>query len=213
MKKLPVSSPRSTTQVPAVDRDRARAEALTSEILVDLATLSETFWQVGEKLHALVNERLFTKLGYETFPDYVEARLGVAVGQAYKMVRVIRNYVRADAERLGVERSDSLIRYAKHVGVDPGELIRQDAVVGTRPVSQASVREIEAAANAAYKAKVEARSRAPAVRRVHRENRAIADELKRLLLDAGIRGAKLSVAKGELVIRLDRAHLAKRFLA
>ena len=202
----------SPAQASAPSSARAHAEALTSAILEDLATLTRTFWSIGEKLHAFVDDRLFAELGYASFSAYVEARLGVAVAQAYKMVRVIRNYVRADAERLGLERADSLIRYAKHIGVDPGELIRQDALIGSKPVSEASVREIETAANAAYKAKVEARNRAPAVRRVHRENRTIADELKRVLAAAGIRGAKLQVAKGELVIRLDRAHLAKRFL-
>ena len=213
MKNASRSSLGSPARASASDTERKRAEALTREILDDLATLTETFWSVGEKLHAFVDDRLFVNLGYDTFAAYVDARLGVAVGPAYKMVRVVRNYVRADDERLGVERSDSLIRYAKHVGVDPGELIRQDALVGAKPVSQASVREIETAATAAYKAKVEARSRAPAVRQLHRENRAIADEVKRLLMAAGIRGAKFQVAKAELVIRLDRAHLAKLFLA
>lgn len=191
---------------------RARAETLTDSIIVDLATLAQTFWQIGEKLHEIIDDRLFVSLGFDDFGDYVEARLGVAIAQAYKMVRVVRNYARGDAEKLGLERATSLVRYAKHVGVDPGELVREDAVVGDKPVSLASVRDIDLAARAVYLAKKAARSRAPAARAVKREDRRMTEELAALLASQNIRGARITVAKGDLVIRLDRAKLRKQLL-
>ena len=208
----------STRSLPKVSQTassgelRARGETLTDSIIADLATLTETFWRVGEKLHAVIDERLFLALGYQDFGKYVDARLGVAIAQAYKMVRVVRNYARGDAEKLGLERATSLVRYAKHVGVDPGELVRADAVVGDKPVLQASVRDIDAAARAAYAAKREGRSRAPAARAVKREDRRMSEALAALLMTANIRGARITVAKGDLVIRLDRAKLRKLLL-
>lgn len=204
MKKHPVPVVVGAEQA---DEARARGEALTSAIVRDLATLTETFWLVGKKLHAMVDERLYLALGYDNFPAYVEGRLGVALAQAYKMVRVVRNYVQADAERVGIERADYLIRYAKHVGVDPGELVRSDAQVGDKPLSQASVRDIAVATQAALKAKLAAQKTDPATRERNRENRAVSAHVTSVLSASGVRGAGVKVVGNEVVIRLDRAKL------
>jgi len=204
-----------TKPTPALDPQRARAEELTAAVIAELGLVASTFWSIGEKLHELIDERLYQALGHSTFAEYVEQRLDVAIAQAYKMVRVVRNYTRGDAERIGLERAVALIPYAKLLGTDPGLLVRDNALVGDVPVSEVSRRDIQRAA-AERRAEAERRrSRAPAARQEAQATRRAVDGVRKLLAAAGIAHTKAAhvASADEIVIRIPRSTLLKRFPA
>lgn len=191
---------------------RARAKALTAEIVADLQIITRTFWDIGARLEEVRDGQLFRALGYETFVDYIDAELGVEATQAYKMVRIVKSYVRGDAELIGLERAAALIRYARHAGVDPGLIVRENRAVGDKPVRDATVREITVAANDASAEKRKAASRSPRVREKNKETRVLADGLRGLLLKGGIRGARVTADRDDLIIRVPRRAAHKRFV-
>ncbi|MFO0747092.1 MAG: hypothetical protein U1F43_15725 [Myxococcota bacterium] len=200
-------------QIASIDTLRARAEELTAGVVADLGLVASTFWSIGEKLHELVDQRLYRALGYSTFAEYVEARLDVAIAQAYKMVRVVRSYTRVDAERIGLERAVALIPYAKLVRTDPGLLVREDARIGDVPVSEASRRHIERAAAERRAAIAARRARAPAARQAKRDTRRAIDGVRGLLAEAGIGRIKVEHASGDdaIVVRIPRRALLRLF--
>ncbi len=194
--------------------ERARAEELTAELVRDLRQAAESFWAIGERLHEIQSKRLFVALGYDTFPAYVTARLDVALSQAKKMIRIVRNYVMHDATAIGLERAAALIPYAKLVRTDPGLLVREKHALGDTSVLEASKREIVAATSALRAELRKKKGRAPASRLLAQENKLIAQGLQALLVAEGARASKITqnARTCEFVIRVPRAALRKRFV-
>ena len=197
-----------------ISEERARAERLTAELVRDLRRSAETFWSIGERLHEIQSKRLFAALGYENFPSYVAARLDVALSQAKKMIRIVRNYVMDDATAVGLERAAALIPYAKLVREDPGILVREKRPLGETTVIDASKVEILAATTALRSELRRRKGRAPASRLVAQENKLIVDRLRALLVSEGARPTKISLNAhtDEFVVRVPRARLHKAFV-
>jgi len=196
-----------------VSPEVARAEELTAAIVADLGTVTQSFWRIGRGLHELLDQRLYQHLGYATFRAYCEARLSCEIGQAYKTVRVVRSFFQEDAEKIGLERAAALITYAKLLKTDPGNLVRENILVGDKPLVTASKRDILAAAARERDRLARLRARAPAPRQINRENKRIAALLRGAIKQAGLpRPARVEVDlhSDEVVIRLPRKALVER---
>ncbi len=114
---------------------------------------------IGERLHEIQNKRLFEALGYATFPAYAAARRDVALSQAKKMFRIVRNYAMVDAIAIGLERAAALIPYAKLLRTDPGRLVGEKRVLGDTTVLETSTLE-NIAATTALRAELEEKKKA-----------------------------------------------------
>jgi hypothetical protein len=201
-----------TTLVAVVDdaADRRRqAIELTNGIRQDFKQATKLFWGIGQKLEVVLERKLFTELGYTRFLSYRDGELALAATQAYKMVRVVRHFVRADAERLGLECADALIPYAKQLRVDPGLLVRENALVGDKPITVATVRDIRGAARAARAATRARLDRAPAAREKKREAKALLRALRTALAEARLGRPAITVAADGFVVRVSRAAVVK----
>lgn len=200
--------------VPVPSADERRAEELTAAIADDLKVVMQSFWRIGRALDEVLQKRLFAVLGYDTFSDYVSGRLGVERAQAYKIVRVATYYFQEDAEALGLERAAALIPYAKLLKTDPGLLVREKALVGDKPIAEATKRDIVSAA-ASVRAEFKRRG-ARSLRgreQKHAEN-AVHDGVRAALVKAGLPrpvNVRFDAKTGELLVRLPSRALFERF--
>jgi hypothetical protein len=200
--------------VMAASPEERRAEDLTRVIKQELASVAQSFWRVGCALREIQGAELHRALGYASFSDYITDRLSFEVSQAYKLVRVASSYFQEDAEALGLERAAALIRYAKLLNVDPGQLVRENAQVGDKLVVAASKRDIQAAA-ASLRAEMKKRLRRGAALRAQR----LLEKSIQVGLAAALKRAKLpppssvriDPRSGDVVIRLPQKPLASRF--
>ena len=204
-----------TTLVPTKPRaTRSEVIALTDAIRRDLDTLAQTFWDIGAKLARIKQGALHEVLGYATFPEYATGEFRVKLRQVTKMMSIARAYGRSDAVELGVERSAALIGYCRALrpAVDPGELVRSDAVVGEQPLSACTVADILAATDA-LKARVRAKIAArPGARAETRDAKALARAVRDFARASDLGRAKVVVQGEEVVIRFSRAALKARLL-
>ena len=192
---------------------RRAAIALTDAIKLDLRSIGALFWEVGEKLRRVSDERVYTQLGYATFREYLDGELSVSARQAFKMVAIVRAYVRDDAEAIGFERGAALITYARAHGsaVDPGQLVRDDAAIGDKPISACSVRDLRAAAMEARRQRLLSRSRSQAARSEARRVKEVVQALRRFAGEHDLGRVKIVKRKGIVVLHLTYEHLDKRF--
>ena len=206
---------RITTPAPAKPRaTRTDVIALTDAIRHDLDALARTFWDIGAKLARIKQGGLYEVLGYATFEEYAVGEFRVKLRQVEKMMTIARAYGRTDAVELGVERSAALLGYARTLrpAVDPGELVRADALVGDRPLSACTVADILEATEtlkAKLRAKIAAR---PGSRADAREAKALARAVRDFARSAQLGRAKVVVQGDEVVIRFPRSTLKTRLL-
>jgi hypothetical protein len=203
-------------QIPEVPDARAlqrEAERLTRSIVDRLRDVTGAFWEIGTLLERIQNQKLYAALGYDSFRAYVDGALSVAATQAYTMIRVVRSYTRSDAEALGLGRAAELISYAKALGdIDPGQLVREGAAIGDKPLREASLREIQAAARAEREAKVARRRPSPRERLRKREAKAIAAALRAAHKQLDLGRGLIEVREDEVIVRFARTALAKRLV-
>lgn len=202
------------SQAPPPNPERIRAEELTQEIADDLRVVGDTFWRIGERLHEIQQKRLYTTLGYETYTEYIQGRLDVALSQAKKMVRIVRNYVQGDAQALGLERAYALIGYAEAVGEDPGLLVRKKAKLGEATILEASKRDILEATKRVRAETSKRRGRSEAARRVAREHKAIREGIEQSLGREGLRAHTVvwNQRDDEFVVRMNADQMRRRYL-
>ncbi len=194
--------------------EHERAEELTANIKADLDGLKQAFWRIGRALHEVMEKRLFISLGYTSFRDYVAERLDFEREQAYKTIRVARSYFEEDAVQLGLERAAALLPYAKLVKVDPGLLVRENAMVGDKPVVSATKREIATAAAEVRAAIKKRQSRAPAAREQKQAETAVHQGLRDLLKAAALPHPvriHFDAKTGEVIIRMPGRPLLEHF--
>ena len=199
--------------VPSASAARATAVACTDAIRSRLGAIARDFWDVGELLRKMQDERLYQALGHETFRAYLDAELAVAANQAYKMIRIVRAFVRGDAERVGVERADLLIGYAKLLGEDhdPGELVRTATPIGEKPVTEATVRELQEAISQLRRERALEQARGHAARQAKRATSDLERRVRKALGSASDLGrGTIQVTSNTVVVRFSRRALERR---
>jgi hypothetical protein len=219
MKRAPESSTQHATP-PALQpvtshelaAQRSEAIRLTDGIRRDLHTVAGAFFEIGLGLRRIKDERLYLAMSYGPGTEYIAGEISVATSQAFEILRVVRSYSRTDATRIGLSRANALLTYCKAASVDkdPGEFVHDDELVGDKPFSAASLRDIEAATKAVRRQKRAKRGAGAAAQRAARTDRAIVAHLRQAARAAALGRVKIAIVGGEVVARFSRSALARR---
>ena len=189
---------------------RARGEALISEAVALKARISKDFWELGRRLMTMRDEEVHAALGYDRVDDLIAERVGIAATVAWKLIAVAEQLPRAEAVKLGQEKAYALVTLARatHVADSAAELAAADIDVGGKPLSQASLREVQAAVAAARP------KRPPTLAELKRASaeRALVKALQARLDGLGLPKRKVELDGDTVVLRLTRKQ-AERLLA
>ena len=132
----------------ATSKLRERGDALVNKALALKDRIARDFWQLGRVLASMRDERVHTALGFDSFEALATQRLAIPKTTAWKLMMVAEQLPRAKAIELGVEKAYALIAYTKATpeADSARALAAADATIGGRRLSQASVKEVGAAA-------------------------------------------------------------------
>lgn len=188
-------------------RKKTRASALLALIARRKQRMVEDFYDVGEALRELLDQKLYAALGHASFEAMLAAHDVMGLSQAKKLIALVTNVPREHALALGQEKAYALVAYTAATPEPDAaaELATSDARVGGKPISKASVRDLQAATKAvrakarAGKPRSKAEVAAAKAVRVARSN--VAAALKK----AGITRAKVEATAKEIVVRLTLA--------
>jgi hypothetical protein len=177
---------------------RRRAEALLALVQRRKQHITEDFYDIGEALRELLRKKLYEPLGFASFDDLVRAHDLMSVEQARKLVALVEHMPREEALRLGQEKAYALVAYTLATPEPdvPADLVRADVKLGDKPLSEASVRDIKAAA-------AEARKKQPK-KPLGEAERARLRRDKHLLAAARLVLKRAGVNRSEIVVRRDK---------
>lgn len=208
------SAARSTlieqTRRAAQERNAARLADLTAEIRRRMTAVVESFYDIGEALREVLDRKLYGAAGHASLAAWLHDEGIVSERQATKLIAIARKVPRAHALALGPERSYALVAYAEAAANDTvAALLEGGATVAGKPVAEASVREIEAAAREARATRRGLRPKTEAERARAVEDAAITRALRSALRELGVGGATVRVTQAQVRVTLPRAQAAK----
>ncbi len=208
------SAARSTlieqTRRAAQERNAARLADLTAEIRRRMTAVVESFYDIGEALREVVDRKLYGAAGHPSLAAWLAAEGILSDRQATKLIAIARKVPRAHALALGPERSYALVSYAEAAANDTvAALLEAGATVAGKPVAEASVREIEAAAREVRASRRGRSPRSEAERARAAEDVAITRALRAALRDLGVGGASVRVTRAQVRVTLTRVQAAK----
>lgn len=192
---------------------RADVIAITRRIRANLDQAARTFWDIGNDLAHIRRGRLYEVLSYASFNAYVTGELRVKVRQVQKMLAIAHTYVRDDAARVGgIERGTALIAYCRQLPgrPDPGELVRADAAVAGKPLSECDTGDIVAATQELKTARSLKRAQSPAARQEARARENVQKTVRAYLRRANLGRAQVTVEGDEIILRFARGALMER---
>lgn len=191
----------------ATIRNDAKARALgeLERVHALKVRITASFYEMGEALGRILDEKLYLALGYASFVDLLQGESLLGATQAKKLIAVRKSFDRAQAMRVGPERAYALTRYVARTGstASPSELVTKGFPLGGRrtPIEQVPVRRIDEAGRAAVERKTgpageSARARADA----ETERRVCLTELRARGVDGAVVHKRRSRNKWSLVI-------------
>jgi hypothetical protein len=134
-------------------KTKARAEALVDHVVEKKQEMAILFYEIGDALLTLLDDKLYASLGYDSFDALVEDRGLMGLTQAKKLIEVRRTFGRAQALTLGPEKAYALARYAARTKKvdDASDFVARGFPIGgrRRPVEDVSIREIRLATRVA----------------------------------------------------------------
>ncbi len=171
--------------------------------------ITEDFYDIGEALRELLNDKLYVALGFDTFEQMLEERRVMSRSQAAKLIRLVESIPRDEALRLGQEKAYALVTYTAATPEQdvPAALVRRNATIHGKPLSQMSKRELQDAAKAA-RATV-AKPLTPAARARQKAEKILDRTVKALLKKAGITRATVQVKKDVVLVSIPRPWVEK----
>ncbi|TAK18466.1 MAG: hypothetical protein EPO40_37465 [Myxococcaceae bacterium] len=188
----------------------ARLGVLTRLIRRRLATVVESFYDVGEALREIADRKLYAVSDHASFAAWVEGSKLMSSAQAEKLLAIVRHVPREAALAAGQERAYALVLLAAATPEpDSAAELLAGGVVDGQPAAKASVRTIKAAA-AAERQK---RPQSPAQRAKAKADAAVEKGLRALLRAAGLSAKTLHVGAGEVRVVLARALVEKALSA
>lgn len=187
-------------------KDGRRATQLLELIARRKARIVEDFYDIGEALKELFHKQLYRALGHRSFETMLEAHDVMSATQARKLIALVERLPRAEALALGQEKAYALVSYTAATPEPdvPVELARADAKIGGKKLSKVSVRELEVAAKQARDRARAAKPKTAAERQRAAEDKALLTKVKRRLVAADVRGAKVEVGATEVRIVVSR---------
>jgi hypothetical protein len=131
----------------AVRRQRARALVLLRQIGARKSRIARDFWLIGEALRELLRDKLYVALGHQSFEEMLLKRNVVSLATAKKLIGIAEQVPREQALALGPEKAHQLVRYTEWTEAEDtvAELVKNDAVIEGKPVSQATTADVQAA--------------------------------------------------------------------
>jgi len=199
----------TTTKALALESQRKRLKALEALIRRRLATVVESFYDIGEALTEVLKKKLYAVGGHTSLEAYLAATKLMGVAQAMKLIAIVREVPREVALAAGPERSYALIGLAKATPEpdSAAELIASGTVAG-QPAAKAPVRAITAAA----KAERAKRPKTAAAKERDRADAAVVKGVRALLRAGGLGAGAVSVKGDEVRVVLTRKQ-AERAIA
>ncbi len=186
---------------------QGRGEALIAQAVALEERIAKSFWELGRVLMTMRDEAVHHALGFERIDDCIASRIGIAPTLAWKLITVAEQLPRAHAVKLGQEKAYALVELARVTpAIDSAAaLVEADVEIGGKPVSQASLRELQAAAAAARPKRpitLDARKRALA-------DRTLVKDLQRRLDGIGLPKRKVEIQGDEVTLRLTRRQVTR----
>ena len=129
---------------------RARLSELVVLIRQKLGTVADAFYDVGLALSEIVDEKLYLAERHASFGAFLKAHRFLSRAQASKLIAITKEVPRAQALKLGVEKSYALVGYASATpeADSPSSLLAAKASFGGKTAAKTSKRSIEAATRA-----------------------------------------------------------------
>jgi len=197
--------------IEATKRDAlaARHKKLTSLsalIRRRLATVVESFYDIGVALTEIAKAKLYAAGGHASLEAYLDAEKLLSVSQARKLIDIVKNIPREQALAVGQERAYALIALSRATP-EPDravDLIAQGEVDG-QPAAKAPVRAITAAA----RAQREKAPKSPAAKARRKTEVALERGLRALLRAAGLSVTAVRISKDAVRVELPRAKVEK----
>ena len=197
--------------IEATKRDAlaARHKKLTSLsalIRRRLATVVESFYDIGVALTEIAKAKLYAAGGHASLEAYLDAEKLLSVSQARKLIDIVKNIPREQALAVGQERAYALIALSRATP-EPDravDLIAQGEVDG-QPAAKAPVRAITAAA----RAQREKAPKSPAAKARRKTEAALERGLRALLRAAGLSVTAVRISKDAVRVELPRAKVEK----
>ena len=139
----PVEQQTFTTEVAekadtAVSTERLdRAAKLTQRILANGSIAANSMIEMGRDLKMVRDERLFTELGFGSFEEYCEKKVGIGKRHGYNFIQVYEKFGEEKLQQLQGLGITKLLEIAKLDDEDAEDLMRNNDVAGlsTRELS------------------------------------------------------------------------------
>ena len=196
------------TKALALEIHRKRLKALEGLIRRRLATVVESFYDIGEALTEILRRKLYAVGGHSSLEAYLTTTKLIGIAQAMKLIAIVREVPREVALAAGPERSYALIGLAKATPEpdSAAELIASGTVAG-QPAAKAPVRAITAA-----KAERAKRPKTAAAKERDKADAALVKGVRALLRASGLGAGVVSVGGDEVRVVLTREQ-AERAIA
>jgi hypothetical protein len=125
----------------------ARASVLLRQIAARKARIARDFWLIGDALREILRDKLFVALGHQSFEELLSKRTVVSLATAKRLITIAEQVPREQALKLGPNKAYELVRYTEWTDEEDtvAELVKTDALVDGKPVSQASATHVSAA--------------------------------------------------------------------
>jgi hypothetical protein len=155
-----------------------RGRDLLEVIVRRMQRITEDFYDIGEALREIQDEKLFRALGHATLGEVLKAHELMSRSKAFELIHIVKTVPRNEALTLGAEKAYALARLsAATPALDtPAEIAKDGIVVGgrRRKIEDVSAEQIAARARSVRgKAKVDPEERD--TNRAAREVQAVED--------------------------------------
>jgi len=203
------------TKRAALARNKARYAELVALIRRRMDAAVEAFYDIGEALREVLEKKLYAAEGHKSMAAFLAAEELLSYRQANKLIAVVRKVPRAQALTLGQEKAFALVAYTDATPDDDSAagLLADDARVGEKPVTRASVREIQAATRAVNASERAKRPPTEARRAKEKADAALVKTVKAALREGGFARAAVTLKRDTVRIEVTRAQaerIAKR---
>lgn len=194
------------TKAAALEAHRKQLGALQRLIRRRLATVAESFYDIGVALREILNRKLYGAAGHTSLAAYLEATKLISVTHAEKLIAIVRSVPREEALAVGQERASAMLALAAATPEpDSASELIAHGTVGGEPAKTASVRAIRAAA----KAQAAKRPKTPAQAAKVKADAAVDKGLRRWLKQAGVKVQGVQVTAAAVRVTLTRTEVDK----
>ncbi len=187
--------------------NKRRGQSLLALIERRKDRITEDFYDIGEALRELLNNKLYVAMGFDTFEQLLDARKVMSRAQAAKLIRLVDSIPRDEALRLGQEKSYALVTYTAATPEEdvPAALVRRNAKIDGKPLSQLSKRDLQDAAKAARANVVKPLT--PAAKARQNAEKLLDKKAKALMKKAGVTKTTVQIKKDVVLVSIPRAWL------